>query len=57
MIHTHTRPHYELYDVVLSASGVLNILAQDKEHAAWTALELSLDREEDLIDVRMSDEW
>lgn len=48
---------YQLFDVVLSASGVLNILAQDKEHAAWTALELSLDREEQLIDVRLSDEW
>jgi hypothetical protein len=49
--------HYDLYDVVLSASGVVNILAQDNEHAAWTAMELSLDREEELIDVRRSDEW
>ena len=49
--------HYDLYDVILSASGVVNILAQDKEQAAWSALELSLDREEKLIDVRRSDEW
>ena len=61
MFHTHRssvqRPTYEMYDVILSASGVVNVLAQDKEHAAWTALELSLDREEELIDVRRSDEW
>jgi len=57
MFHTHKRPHYEMYDVILSASGVVNVLAQDSEHAAWTALELSLDREEELIDVRRSDEW
>ena len=46
-----------MYDVVLSASGVVNILAWDKETAAYNALELSLDREETLIDVRLSDEW
>lgn len=60
MFHTHyvrANAHYDLYDVILSASGVVNILAQDKEQAAWSALELSLDREEELIDVRRSDEW
>jgi|TARA_R110002050_G_C8521340_1_gene477635 hypothetical protein len=46
-----------MYDVVLSDSGVVNILAKDKETAAYNALELSLNREESLIDVRLSDEW
>jgi|GEM_PF-5471885 len=47
----------DLYDVVLSDSGVVNILAKDKETAAYNALELSLNREEQLIDVRLADEW
>ena len=46
-----------MYDVVLSDSGVINILAKDKETAAFNALELSFNREETLIDVRLSDEW
>ena len=49
--------YLNMYDVVLSVSGVINILARDKETAAYNALELSLDREETLIDVRLSDEW
>jgi len=48
---------YKLYDVVLSVSGVTTLLARDSEHAAWSALELSLDREEKLIDVRRTYEW
>ena len=45
--------YLNMYDVVLSVSGVVNILARDKETAAYNALELSLDREETLIDVRL----
>ena len=48
---------YKLFDVVLSVTGVMTLLARDAEHAAWSALELSLDREEKLIDVRRTYEW
>ena len=48
---------YKLFDVVLSVTGVTTLLARDEEHAAWSALELSLDREEKLIDVRRTYEW
>ena len=48
---------FKLFDVVLSVSGLTTVLARDKERAAWQALELSLDREEKLIDVRQCDEW
>ena len=50
-------PQPKLYDVILSASGLVQVLAHDKEHAAYTALELSLDRDEELIDVKLTDEW
>ena len=50
-------PQPKLYDVILSASGLVQILALDKEHAAASALELSLDRDEELIDVKQTDEW
>ena len=48
---------FKQYDVTLSVSGVTTMLAQDKEQAAWQALELSLVRGEKLIDVRQCDEW
>ena len=48
---------YKLFDVVLSVTGVMTLLARDAEHAAWSALELSLNREEKLIDVRRTYEW
>ena len=48
---------YKLFDVVLSVTGVTTLLARDAEHAAWSALELSLDRDEKLIDVRRTYEW
>ena len=35
-------------------SGVEYILAPDSEHAAWQALELSTDRDAQLIDVRLT---
>ena len=53
---TITTP-YKQYDVTLSVSGVTTVLAQDKEQAAWQALELSLVRGEKLIDVRQCHEW
>ena len=48
---------FKLFDVALSVSGVTTVLARDNERAAWQALELSLVRGENLIDVRQCDEW
>ena len=49
------------YKVLLEdCVGVLHIaevVAQDAEHAAWDALELSIQRNCKLIDVRITDEW
>lgn len=53
MIHNHA-PH--VFEVTLS-SGTRYILAPDSEHAAWSALELSQERKEQLINVRQQDEW
>ena len=46
------------FAVVLS-TGTEFILAPDSEHAAWTALELSTDRNARLLDVRphLIDDW
>lgn len=33
------------------------VVAQDAEHAAWIGLELSIQRECKLKDVRITDEW
>ena len=53
MIHNHTP---RVYEVTLS-SGTRYILAPDSEHAAWSALELSHERNDKLINVRQQDEW
>ena len=45
-----------LYEVILS-SGVMHLLAPDSEAAAWMALELSKERDDELINVRQADEW
>ena len=45
-----------LYVVTLS-SGVIHLLAPDSEAAAWMALELSLERDDELLNVRQADEW
>ena len=46
----------KLYEVVLR-SGSRYILAPDSEAAAWSALELSQERKDTLINVRLHDEW
>lgn len=51
MIQTHARTQHQTFAVVLS-SGTEYILAPDSEHAAWVALELSVDRDAELLDVR-----
>jgi len=45
-----------LYEVILS-SGAMYLLAPDSESAAWQALELSRERDDELINVRQADEW
>lgn len=55
-MHGKRNLYLKMFDVILSVSGSINILALDNEEAAWIAKELSLDREEELIDVRLSDE-
>jgi hypothetical protein len=44
------------YEVTLS-SGVWYLLAPDSEQAAWTALELSRERNDKLVNVKQTDEW
>ena len=45
-----------LYEVTLS-SGTIHLLAPDSEAAAWIALELSREQDDELINVRQADEW
>jgi hypothetical protein len=44
------------YEVTLG-SGVWYLLAPDSEQAAWTALELSRERNDKLVNVKQTDEW
>jgi hypothetical protein len=53
MIHNHPP---RLYAVTLG-SGTMHLLAPDSESAAWMALELSQERNDELINVRLHDEW
>jgi len=46
----------KLYNVTLR-SGTISLLAPDSESAAWMALELSHERNDELVDVRLADEW
>jgi hypothetical protein len=51
------------YEVTLSTAdanqhqGTWYILAPNSEQAAWSALELSKEKQATLINVRVSDEW
>lgn len=49
-------PASKLYEVTLR-SGVIHLLAPDSEAAAWMALELSEERNDELLNVRQADEW
>ena len=53
MFHNHPP---KLYAVTLS-SGTMHLLAPDSESAAWMALELSHERDDELLNVRQADEW
>ena len=44
------------YEITLS-SGVWYLLAPDSEQAAWRALELSHERNDQLLNVKQTDEW
>ncbi len=43
------------YEITLG-SGVWYLLAPDSEAAAWTALELSKERNDELLNVKQTDE-
>ncbi len=45
------------YEVTLSSGETMYILAANSEEAAWDALELSMDRQCKLTNVRRTDEW
>ena len=51
-----SEPASKLYEVTLR-SGAMYLLAPDSEAAAWMALELSRERDDELINVRQADEW
>lgn len=42
---------------VILRSGLFTITAQDAEHAAWSALELSQEENDELLDVHFADQW
>jgi len=50
-------PRLHEYNVTLSSGEVMYILAANSEEAAWDALELSMDRQCKLTDVRRTYEW
>lgn len=52
---TLTKPFKE-YEVTTN-TGVWYLLARDNEQAAWSALELSGQRNEKLLNVRIADAW
>ena len=43
--------------IVVLSSGVFKITALDSERAAWSAKELSMDENAELIDVYYEEEW
>ena len=45
------------YEVTLSSGETMYILAANSEEAAWDALELSMDRQCKLTNVRRTYEW
>ncbi len=55
------RIKYDDYEVILEDNvgdlHTMYVVAPDREHAAWSALELSTQRNCTLRDVRMCDEW
>jgi hypothetical protein len=50
-------PKLNEYNVILSSGEPMYILAANAEEAAWSALELSEDRQCKLVNVLLSNEW
>ena len=57
MINDYSKSPLREYEIVLSSGEVMYILAANLEQAAWDALELSVDRNVKLVNVRQTDEW
>ena len=53
MIHNHRLREYE----VTLRSGVWYLLAPNSEEDAWSSLELSRERNDQLLNVKQTDEW
>ena len=55
------RTHYDEYEVLLEDDAgdlhTMYVVAPNLEQAAWSAMELSTQRNCTLKDVRMCDEW
>jgi hypothetical protein len=50
-------PRYQEYQVKLSSGEIFYLLALNSMNAAYSALELSIDRNCKLLDVSLTDEW
>lgn len=57
MINDYSQSPLREYEVMLSSGEVMYLLAANLEDAAWDALELSVDRNVKLVNVRQTDEW
>jgi hypothetical protein len=47
---------FKEYEITLT-SGTYYLIAKDSESAAYTALDLSVERGDELIDVKLTPEW
>ena len=45
------------YLITLRSGATFNLLAPNSEHAAWCALELSQERNDQLLNISIADEW
>lgn len=50
-------PRYQEFQVKLSSGEIFYLLALNSMNAAYSALELSIDRNCKLLDVSLTDEW
>ena len=57
MINDYSQSSLREYEVSLSSGEIMYLLAANLEDAAWDALELSVDRNVKLVNVRQTDEW
>lgn len=54
------KSRFEEYEVTLRDGEEVwtdYVYAPDSEHAAWSALELSMNRKAQLVNVKRTDEW